>query len=69
MKLPGMWLRHTVTVEAYLGDSGYAPQYGDPVVVRSFLEEMTRLVRARSCQKSRIALRHGVVTATPRALN
>lgn len=46
MKLPGLWLRHTVTVEAYLGDNGYGPQFGDAVSVRCFLEEKTRLVRA-----------------------
>lgn len=40
-----MWLRHQVTVEPYLGDNGYGPQYGDSVTVRCFLEEKTRLVR------------------------
>lgn len=41
-----MWLRHTVTVEPYEADSAYGPQYAAPVVVRCFLEEKTRLVRA-----------------------
>lgn len=46
MLIPTFLLRHEVTVEPYLGDSGYGPQYGDPVSVRCFLEEKTRLVRA-----------------------
>lgn len=44
--LPGLWLRHRVTVEAYEGDAAAGPVYGDPVVVRCFLEEKNRLVRA-----------------------
>lgn len=47
MKLPGLWLRHEVTVEPYLGDSAVGPLYGAPVAVRCFLEEKTRLVRAK----------------------
>lgn len=46
MLIPGFLLRHQVTVEPYLGDGGYGPQWGDPVSVRCFLEEKTRLVRA-----------------------
>ncbi|MFD8027816.1 hypothetical protein ACFV3F_03500 [Streptomyces sp. NPDC059717] len=46
MKLPGMWLRHRVTVEPYEGDSGVGPLFGDEVTVRCFLEQKTRLVRA-----------------------
>lgn len=47
MKLPGMWLRHEVTVEPYEGDGAAGPIYGDAVTVRCFLEEKTRLVRAK----------------------
>ncbi|MFE7273040.1 hypothetical protein [Streptomyces sp. NPDC057623] len=46
MKLPGMWLRHTVIVEPYEGNSAVGPLYGEPVTVRCFLEEKNRLVRA-----------------------
>lgn len=46
MKLPGMWLRHEVTVEPYEGDSANGPLYGDPVAVRCWLEARTRMVRA-----------------------
>ncbi|SDM46394.1 hypothetical protein SAMN04487981_101605 [Streptomyces sp. cf386] len=41
-----MWLRHTVTVEPYEGNSAVGPLYGQPVQVRCFLEEKNRLVRA-----------------------
>jgi hypothetical protein len=47
VKLPGLWLRHEVTVEPYEGDSAAGPLYGNPIVVRCFLEEKIRLVRAR----------------------
>ncbi len=46
MLIPSFLLRHQVTVEPYLGDSGYGPQYDTPVTVRCFLEEKNRLVRA-----------------------
>ncbi|MFD5266753.1 hypothetical protein [Streptomyces sp. NPDC058335] len=46
MKLPGVWLRHTVSVEEYEGESAAGPVYANPVTVRCFLEEKTRLVRA-----------------------
>lgn len=38
---------HQVTVTAYLGDSGNGPQWGVPAVVHCFLDEGTRMVRAR----------------------
>jgi len=44
--IPSFLLRREVTVEPYLGDSGYGPQYGDPVTVRCLLEQKNRLVRA-----------------------
>jgi hypothetical protein len=46
VKLPGIWLRHEVTVEPYLGVGPSGPQYGPTVVVRAFVEERTRLVRS-----------------------
>ncbi len=46
VKLPGLWLRHTVTVEPYAGASGLGPVYSTPVPVRCFLEEKNRLTRA-----------------------
>ena len=45
--IPGWMLRHQITVEAYQGDSAYGPQYADPVTVACFLEEKTRLIRAK----------------------
>jgi len=39
-------LRHTITVEPYLGATAYGPAYGPPGVVRCFLDEQTRLVRS-----------------------
>ncbi|GAA2825356.1 hypothetical protein RMN57_13245 [Kitasatospora sp. CM 4170] len=44
--IPGWLLRHQVSVEPYLGDSAYGPRYGPLVVVRCFLDQATRLVRA-----------------------
>lgn len=44
--LPGWLLRHTVTVEPYLGQSAYGPRYGPPGTVRCFLDQQTRMVRA-----------------------
>ncbi|MDQ0943271.1 hypothetical protein [Streptomyces sp. V1I1] len=46
MKLPGMWLRHEVTVEAYEGNSANGPKYGVAFTVRCFAEDKTRLVRS-----------------------
>lgn len=44
-RLPHRWLRHTVAIEPYEGDSAYGPVYAGPVVVRCFLDEKNRLVR------------------------
>jgi hypothetical protein len=41
-------MRHRVSVEPYLGDSAYGPKYGPLVAgVRCFLDQQTRLVRAK----------------------
>jgi hypothetical protein len=45
MVIPGMLLRHEVTVEAWEGQTPYGPKYAAPVVVRCFLDEQTRMVR------------------------
>ncbi|MFF3622333.1 hypothetical protein [Streptomyces sp. NPDC002467] len=45
MVIPGWLLRHTVTIEAYLGDTAYGPQYAAPVTARAFVEEKIRTVR------------------------
>jgi hypothetical protein len=42
-----MLLQHEVTIEAYLGDSAYGPQYGPPETVRALVEEKIRTVRNR----------------------
>ncbi|MFF5980851.1 hypothetical protein ACFY78_18600 [Streptomyces olindensis] len=69
MKLPGMWLRHQVTVEPYEGNSAVGALYGDPVEVRCFLEEKNRLVRAPDGREvtssSRFFCRLDAVNAPP----
>lgn len=45
-RLPGRVMRHTITVEPYLGDGAYGPLYGPPASVRCFLDEQTRMVRS-----------------------
>ncbi|MGW4602739.1 hypothetical protein ACWENS_05615 [Streptomyces sp. NPDC004532] len=44
--IPGALLRHTITVEAYAGQSAHGPVYAPPAVVRCFLDQKTREVRA-----------------------
>lgn len=46
--IPGWLLRHTVTIEAYLGDTAYTPSYGPPVAARAFVEETIRTVRNKN---------------------
>lgn len=49
--LPSFLLRHSVTVEAYEGDTAYGPRYAATVTVRCFVEEQTRTVRDREGQE------------------
>lgn len=43
--IPAFLLRHRVTVEPYVGETGaHGPAYGPPVLVRCFLESKTRTV-------------------------
>lgn len=45
--VPGFLLVHQITIEPYIGNSAYGPQYGPAVAgVRCFIEEQNRLVRA-----------------------
>jgi hypothetical protein len=46
VNIPGWLLRHTVTIEPYLGATAYGPKYGPPTAVEGFLDEQTRMVRA-----------------------
>jgi hypothetical protein len=46
MPVPPQLLRHTVTVEAYLGDGARGPLYGAPQTVPCYLEHKTRVARA-----------------------
>jgi len=48
VKVPGWLLRHSVTVEAYEGDSAYGPRYAAPVAVRCFLDQKIRTVRGQT---------------------
>ncbi|WP_028814431.1 hypothetical protein [Streptomyces flavidovirens] len=52
MSLPAFLLVHTVTVEAYLGDSAYEPLYAAPVSVRCFLDEQTKTVRNKAGEEA-----------------
>lgn len=38
------WWVHDVTISRYLGDTAYGPQYADPVTVRGFVHDGTKLV-------------------------
>ncbi|PJN40510.1 hypothetical protein CG747_12625 [Streptomyces sp. CB02959] len=45
-RVPGWLLRHLITVEPYLGDSAYGPQYGPPAVaVPALVSAAVRQVR------------------------
>lgn len=44
--LPAAAFQHDVTIEPYLGPSAYGPRYGGAAVVRGFVEQQTRMVRA-----------------------
>ncbi|MEU6822803.1 hypothetical protein ABZ921_19425 [Streptomyces atriruber] len=47
VNLPAFLLRHRITVEPYLGDSAYGPQYGPAVAdIPALVAESVRLVRA-----------------------
>jgi hypothetical protein len=43
--IPSFLLRHTMTVEPYLGQSGAAPLYGPAVTVPCFCDDRRRQVR------------------------
>ncbi|MFC8267815.1 hypothetical protein ACFUJU_13460 [Streptomyces sp. NPDC057235] len=45
-RLPGWLLRHRITVEPLLGSGAYGDEYGPETVVRCFVDEQTRNVRA-----------------------
>jgi hypothetical protein len=42
--IPGFLLRHSVTVEPYLGDSAHGPTFGAARTVRCFVEDAVRTV-------------------------
>ena len=44
--IPGFLLRHAVPVEAFTGQGPFGPAYADPVTVRCFVDEKTRLIRS-----------------------
>ena len=48
MNVPASLLVHRITVEAYLGNSAYGPQYADPVTqVPAFVDQQSKQVRNR----------------------
>lgn len=47
MRLPRLWLQHTVTIEPHLGENGYGQDvWGPGVPVTGWLEQKTKNVRA-----------------------
>lgn len=46
-QIPGVFLRHVVTVEPYQGAGAHGDAYGPPVRVRAKVEEKRRKVRAK----------------------
>lgn len=44
--IPAFLLRHTITIEPYLGQGATGPLYGPPVTVKSFNEDRRRLIRS-----------------------
>lgn len=51
MLIPAWLLRHTVTVEAYEGESAYGPVYAAPITVPCFLDRKTRTVAGKDGQE------------------
>ncbi|MBT2449479.1 hypothetical protein J7F03_20780 [Streptomyces sp. ISL-43] len=45
--IPGWLLRYTITIEAYIGETAYGPQYAAPVTARAYTEETTRTARTK----------------------
>jgi hypothetical protein len=43
--VPAWLLRHTATIEPYLGNSATGPLYGPPVTVACFVDAKRRMVR------------------------
>ncbi|MFI0906766.1 hypothetical protein ACH4TE_25070 [Streptomyces sioyaensis] len=43
-RVPGWLLRHRITVEPYLGDTAYGPQYGEPVCVPALVAAVRKQV-------------------------
>jgi hypothetical protein len=43
--IPGWLLRHTATVEPFIGEGPFGPAYGAAVAVRCFADDKQRLVR------------------------
>lgn len=43
--VPAALLRHSITIEPYLGQGGAGPTYGPAVTVRAFVDESRRRVR------------------------
>ena len=46
MNIPGFLLRHTVTVEPYLGTGAYGAQYGPSVALKCLRDDDRKLVRS-----------------------
>ncbi|MEU5608452.1 hypothetical protein AB0H03_06790 [Streptomyces sparsogenes] len=46
MTIPGWLLRHNITIEAFEGSGAYGDYYAEPVTVRCYLDQQTRLVKA-----------------------
>lgn len=47
MKLPRLWLQHTVTIEPHLGENGYGQDvWGPGVAIQGWLEQKVKNVRS-----------------------
>ncbi|MDT0306127.1 hypothetical protein RM780_04010 [Streptomyces sp. DSM 44917] len=44
--IPGWLLRHTITVRALTASGAYEDEFADPVSVRCFLDQQTKVVRS-----------------------
>ena len=45
MRVPSFLQQDSVTIESYLGDTAYGPNYGPPEVIKCFLDDARKFVR------------------------
>ncbi|MFG7941190.1 hypothetical protein [Streptomyces cacaoi] len=52
-RVPGVLLRHRITVEPYEGDGAYGPTYGPPADVRALVAERPQMIRTQDARDVR----------------